>query len=134
MARIQCVVVTPEATVCDAEVDFVVIPLYDGEVGIAPGHTPMIGRLGYGEMRLRDGQHTDRYYIDGGFAEVRDDMVTLLTNRAVPASELDSTAIQQNLSAAIGKVAKTTEEMSVRDRLIAQGRGQLRVAQRAGTD
>ena len=52
-AALQCVVVTPEATVIDTPAEFVALPLYDGEVGIAPGRSPLIGRLGYGELRIR---------------------------------------------------------------------------------
>ena len=70
MAQLQCIVVTPEATVRDEPADFVALPLYDGEVGIAPGRSPMIGRLGYGEMRIKQGGQTSRYYVDGGFAQV----------------------------------------------------------------
>ena len=50
-----CVVVTPEATVLDTPADFVALPLFDGECGVAPGHAPMIGRLGYGELRIGHG-------------------------------------------------------------------------------
>ena len=49
---LQCIVVTPEATVLDRQAEFVALPLYDGEIGIGRGHSPLIGRLGYGEMRL----------------------------------------------------------------------------------
>ena len=44
------------------------LPLYDGELGVAPGHTPMIGRLGYGELRIVFEGQTARFYVDGGFA------------------------------------------------------------------
>ena len=44
--------------------------LFDGEIGIAPGHTPMVGRLGCGELRIRREGHTDHYYVEGGFVEV----------------------------------------------------------------
>src|SRR4051794_4089614 len=81
--RLQCVVVTPERTLFDAVVDFVALPLFDGELGILPGRTPLIGRLGYGELRTRSDGATDRYFVDGGFAQVRDDVVTILTNRAI---------------------------------------------------
>ncbi len=49
--KIQCVVVTPEKSLLDELVDFVALPLYDGELGVLPGRTPLIGRLGYGELR-----------------------------------------------------------------------------------
>ena len=53
--HIQCSVVTPEATLLDAPADFVALPLFDGEIGIGPDHSPFIGRLGYGELRVVEG-------------------------------------------------------------------------------
>src|SRR5918992_5234534 len=100
MAQLQCIVVTPETTIRDQMADFVALPLYDGEIGIAPGHSPMIGRLGYGEMRIREGQHTSRYYVDGGFVEVSNNVVSVLTNRAVPAEALDAEVAAEQLSTA----------------------------------
>ena len=49
---LQCVVVTPETTVLDTPADFVAMPLYDGQCGIGANHSPLIGRLGYGELRI----------------------------------------------------------------------------------
>src|SRR5437763_2455271 len=83
--RLQCVVVTPERTLFDHLVDFVALPLYDGELGVLPGRTPLIGRLGFGELRTKEGTTAHRYFVDGGFVQVRDDVVTVLTNRATPA-------------------------------------------------
>ena len=54
-SALRVVVVTPESTVVEASADFVALPLVDGEYGIAPKHSPMIGRLGYGELRIRSG-------------------------------------------------------------------------------
>ena len=82
-------VVTPEKTLFDEWVDFVALPLYDGELGVLPGRAPLIGRLGFGELRTRTGDVVRRYFVDGGFAQVRDDVVTVLTNRAIPADQLD---------------------------------------------
>ena len=69
-SQLQLIVVTPEATVLDETAEFVALPLFDGEIGIAPLHSPMIGRLGYGEMRVRNDGRTHRYYVDGGFVQV----------------------------------------------------------------
>src|SRR5947207_4986854 len=88
--KLQCVVVTPERAVLDEAVDFVALPMYDGELGVLPGRAPLIGRLGYGELRLRHGEATRRYFVDGGFAQVRDDVVTVLTARALRAEEIDA--------------------------------------------
>ena len=76
---LQCIVVTPERTLYDQPAEFVAVMLFDGEIGIAPGHTPMVGRLGCGELRIRREGHTDHYYVEGGFVEVRNDVVSILT-------------------------------------------------------
>ena len=78
---LQCVVVTPERALLDEPADFVALPMYDGELGVLPGRAPLIGRLGYGELRIRRGQETRRFFVDGGFAQVRANMVTVLTGR-----------------------------------------------------
>jgi len=126
--NVRCIVVTPEATVLDTPADFVALPLYDGEVGIAPGRAPLIGRLGYGEMRVTVGKAVMRYYVDGGFVQVADNLVSVLTNRAVHAEALDSTAASEQLRTALSRRAAGREEMAIRDRLILQARGQMRVA------
>ena len=67
--RVRCVVVTPEKAVLDATAEMVILPMYDGELGVLPGRAPLIGRLGFGELRLREGEVTRRYFVDGGFAD-----------------------------------------------------------------
>ena len=125
---VECIVVTPEETALQTPAQFVALPLFDGEIGIAPGRAPLIGRLGHGEMRIREGTKTLRYYVDGGFVEVNGDMVSVLTNRAVKAEDLDPEVAEAELEAARKKPANTLELMEIRDRAVAQSRGQLRVA------
>ncbi len=126
----QCIVVTPETTVLDTPADFVALPLYDGECGIAANHSPLIGRLGYGELRVRRGDDSERFYVDGGFVQVADNVVSVLTHRAVPAASLDTAAATEQLNTALSRKAAGPEELAIRDRLISQARGQLRVAGR----
>lgn len=130
---LRCVVVTPETTVLETEADFVALPLFDGECGIAPQHSPLIGRLGYGELRIKRAGEELRYYVDGGFAQVVDNMVSVLTNRAVPAQKIDVGAATELLRTAIDRNAAGQEQMVTRARLISQARGQLRVAARSDT-
>lgn len=131
MPQLNCIVVTPERTALDELVDFVALPLYDGEMGIAAGHSPLIGRLGFGELRLKSGGKTSRYYVDGGFVQVADNAVSVLTNRAVPAEQVDAKQAQDQLDAALRRPANTDELLEIRERLIAQARAQLRVARRS---
>src|SRR5437762_517001 len=94
---VQCVVVTPERAVLDELVEFVALPMYDGELGVLPGRAPLIGRLGYGELRTRRGAETKRFYVDGGFAQVRANVVTVLTARALRAEEINPEAARRTL-------------------------------------
>lgn len=132
MPALRCIVLTPEQTVLDERVDFVALPLFDGEIGILRGHTPMIGRLGFGELRIRRGDHTERYYVAGGFAEVSGDVVSVLTHRAVRGEELDAAVAREQIHDALARRANTPELIEHRDRTLAQARAQLRVARRAG--
>jgi len=124
----QCIVVTPEQTAVQQEADFVALPLYDGEIGIAPNHSPMIGRLGFGEMRIRSGGATATYYVDGGFVQVADNVVSVLTNRAIPAAQVDGDAAEMALAAASSLPAGTADQREIKQRTIAQARAQLRMA------
>jgi F-type H+-transporting ATPase subunit epsilon len=128
---LTCVVVTPEQTALEQKADFVALPLYDGEIGIAANHSPLIGRLGYGEMRIKSGGTTSAYYVDGGFVQVADNVVSVLTNRAVLAKSLDPAAAEKQLTAANQKPGNTPELLAIRERAVAQARAQLRAARRA---
>jgi F-type H+-transporting ATPase subunit epsilon len=127
---LQCVVVTPERAVVDEPADFVALPLYDGELGVLPGRAPLIGRLGYGELRIRRGEHTQRYFIDGGFAQVRSNIVTVLTPRAQAAEEIDPDVVVQALEAT-KTPAHTPKEQEEKLKAQERARGQLRVARHA---
>ena len=129
-SALRCIVVTPEETVLEGEASFVALPLFDGEIGIARNHSPMIGRLGFGEMRIRAGADTTCYYLDGGFVQVADNLVSVLTNRAIPTEAVDGDAAQQQLDEALGRTAAGDDQIALRDRSLSQARAQLRIARR----
>ena len=131
MGMLHCVVVTPEHTALETEAEFISLSLYDGEIGIAPGHSPLIGRLGFGEMRLRRGGTVERYYVDGGFVQVANDTVAVLTSRAIRADQIDGQAAEKGLAEACAKPGTTAELSEIRERSIAKARAQIRVARRA---
>ena len=126
--KLQCVVVTPEKTLFDELVDFVALPLYDGELGVLPGRAPLIGRLGFGELRTRTDDVVHRYFVDGGFAQVRDDVVTVLTQRAIPAEQLDATAAARELEVIDNQRVVTDLEYADHVKAVARARGMIRVA------
>lgn len=75
-------VISPERILFEGETDAVVAPAYDGEVGILPGHAPMMTLLGRGPLRLGSGAGARRFSVEGGFLQVVDDQVRVVTERA----------------------------------------------------
>src|SRR5919108_1797388 len=92
--KVRCTVVTPERAVLDAVCDMVILPMYDGELGVQPGRAPFVGQLAPGELRLRTGDAVARFYVDGGFAQVRNNVVNVLTPKALPAREVTAEKAQ----------------------------------------
>jgi F-type H+-transporting ATPase subunit epsilon len=74
-------VISPEAVLYEGETDAVVAPAYDGEVGILTGHAPMMALLGKGVLRL-GGQSGQRFNVDGGFLQVANNVVRVVTEKA----------------------------------------------------
>jgi F-type H+-transporting ATPase subunit epsilon len=74
-------VISPERVLYEGEADSLVAPAFDGEVGVLPGHAPMMTLLGRGELRLA-GAGARRFAVEGGFMQVVDDQVRIVTERA----------------------------------------------------
>jgi len=130
MDQLTCTVVTPEATALEQACDFIVVPLFDGELGVDKNHGPMIGRLGYGELRLTSKGQVSRYYLDGGFVQVVDNVVTVLTQRLLPAEKIDLAEAREQLRAASHRRAPTEEERLAQDREVAQARAKIRIKEK----
>lgn len=127
---IRCVVVTPERTEVDRVVDSLVLPMYDGELGVWRGRAPLIGRLGYGEMRLTTADKTESFFIDGGFAQVENDVVSVLTARAVPAEAIDLETAKGELNQVLESPATVPEQQAIKAAALMRARGKLRTALR----
>jgi F-type H+-transporting ATPase subunit epsilon len=78
-------VISPERVLFEGEVSSVVAPAFDGEVGILSQHAPMMTLLGKGELRLDPGGAAGRFIVEGGFLQVLDDKVRVITEKARPA-------------------------------------------------
>jgi F-type H+-transporting ATPase subunit epsilon len=75
-------VISPEAVLFEGDTDSVVAPAYDGEVGILTGHAPMMTLLGKGVLRLGTGGGTRSFSVEGGFLQVVENQVRVVTERA----------------------------------------------------
>ena len=75
-------VISPEAVLFEGQADSVVAPAFDGQVGILTGHAPMVTLLGVGELRLGAEGTGQRFHVEGGFLQVVDDTVRVVTEKA----------------------------------------------------
>jgi len=94
MATIRVDIVSAEKAIFSGEAEMVFAPAMMGEVGIAPGHTPLVTRLAPGEVRVKhpDGKE-EGFYVSGGILEVQPKVVTVLSDTALRAEDLDEAAI-----------------------------------------
>ncbi len=82
-------IVTPEKLAYADDVDSVVCPGVEGELGVLPHHAPLLTTLGYGELRIRKGGREEYFAIAGGFLQVRPDKVVVMAETADMSSEID---------------------------------------------
>ncbi|MGH7602507.1 MAG: ATP synthase F1 subunit epsilon [Gemmatimonadaceae bacterium] len=83
---LKVTVISPEAVLFEGETDSVVAPAYDGELGILTGHAPLMALLGDGELRLGATGGSNRFKVAGGFLQVFNNDVRVVTEKATPAS------------------------------------------------
>ena len=129
---LQCVVVTPEKAVLDETADYVVVPMYDGELGVAPDRLPLIGRLGFGELRLTQGNQTKHMYVDGGFVQIRGNVVTVLTSKAMDVKDIKVADAEAVLKAP--PTDTTPEAMEAHSKAEHRARVQIRLAQQSSAN
>jgi F-type H+-transporting ATPase subunit epsilon len=89
MKTVKVSVVTPDGPVYESEVEMVSTKAKSGELGILPGHIPLVAPLAISAVRLKKGGNTDYVAVSGGFLEVRPDQVTILAQSAELASDID---------------------------------------------
>ena len=89
MKTIKVSVVTPDGPVYESDVEMVSTKAKSGELGILPGHIPLVAPLAIGVVRLKKGGNTELVAVSGGFLEVRPDQVTILAQTAEKASDID---------------------------------------------
>jgi F-type H+-transporting ATPase subunit epsilon len=76
-------VITPEATVFEGDAQQVIAPAWNGSLGILRGHAPLMALLGTGTLRIEAGGKSTSYAVSGGFLQVVDNQVTVLSERAI---------------------------------------------------
>lgn len=94
MAQLHLKIVTPEKLIFDEEVNMVTIPSEQGELGILPHHTNLMSRIIPGELRIQKNGKVDHLAMGGGFLQVWDNVVTILTDLAINAEAIDEKEVE----------------------------------------
>lgn len=93
--KVSIDIVSAEKEIFSGEVESITAMGEAGEIGIAPGHMPLLAKLKPGEVRLMTDGHEDSFYVSSGFLEVQPDVVTILADTVARASDLDELAAIQ---------------------------------------
>jgi len=111
MATLRLDIVTAERVVFSEDVDIIVAPGVEGQLGILPHHTPLMTMLQPGELRVRRSGEELSLVITGGFLEVRPDRVIILADAAERAEEIDIARAEEAKRRAEEKLARHTPEI-----------------------
>ncbi len=99
-------IVTPEAKVYSDTIDSVVIPTVEGEIGVLPGHIPLLTQVEHGELRVTKGTDTQFLAVSGGFAEIEGDTVRVLAENAITEEKIDEHAVEAAMKRAEQQLAE----------------------------
>lgn len=113
MATFQVDIVSAEAEIYSGEAEMVFASAEMGEVGIAPGHTPLMTRIKPGEVRVRTADQAEdlSIYVSGGILEVQPYVVTILSDTALRVDEIDEAAAQKAKEEAEASLAGKSGEI-----------------------
>tara|TARA_B100001939_G_scaffold70080_1_gene58534 strand:- start:142 stop:528 length:387 start_codon:yes stop_codon:yes gene_type:complete len=106
--------VSPEASIVSSEVDMVLIPGIDGDAGILPDHAPFMTTLRQGivEVTFEQG-NVKKYLVEGGFADITQDKMTILAETSLNLSDTDSKVLKSELDIIKEKLASAEEDEKV---------------------
>jgi F-type H+-transporting ATPase subunit epsilon len=127
MKTLKVNIVTPDGPVYDSEVEMVSTKAQSGELGILPGHIPMVAPLQIGAVRLKNGGNTELVAVSGGFLEVRPEQVTILAQAAETAEAIDVERAKEAKSRAEGRLQAQKEDVDFKRAEIALKRAVNRI-------
>lgn len=128
MTKLRFELVTPERIVyADDEVDIVIAPGADGELGILPSHAPLLAALGIGELRVRKGAEEESFAVHGGFVEVLANKVIVMAYVAEHAAEIDLARAEEARTRAESQYRERPEGLDMALLQAAMRRSQVRL-------
>ncbi len=132
--KIQLDIVSPERAVLSEAVDEVILPGYDGYLGVRPGHAPLLTTLKIGEIKIRKGRETQLLAVSWGFAEILGDRVSILAETAEKAEEIDLPRAERARDRALQEMKRSEPDADFRRAEVALEKALIRiqVASKAG--
>ena len=113
MGTLQLEVVTPDKTVVSGEVEMAVCPGIEGEFGVLPKHVSLLSALKIGGLRYRTGGKDEHVFISGGFADVNNDVLTVLAESAELADSIDTARAMAAKERAEKRIASHDEKVDM---------------------
>ena len=126
--KVEFELVSPERLVRSQAVEMVVVPGFEGDFGVLPGHMPLISTVRAGVIRIYEkDQVVERLFVAGGFAEVTGQGCTVLADMALPVDEIDRSVVERQLEEAGTELAEATTEAAraAAEKRITVGRAML---------
>jgi F-type H+-transporting ATPase subunit epsilon len=125
----HCTVVTPEAQAFDQSVSQVILPAHDGLLGILTDRAPLLVKLGIGPLRIDlPGNQRHYFFVEGGVAQMKDNRLTILTNEATPAAEIDAESARAEYAEAVARIATGEKAYIDRQRQLQRARAKQQLA------
>ncbi len=116
--KLHCQVVTPDRQVIDKQVNFVVLTAYDGEIGVLPQHSPLLCKITPSALKLVDNDKPEYLYVSGGFAEVLNNSVIVISPEAMTIDEINPTELED-------EIKKLSDESDTTIKLDAKARAKV---------
>jgi F-type H+-transporting ATPase subunit epsilon len=127
----QCVVVTPEQQVLDESITQAIVPARDGKLGILTDRAPILVKLGMGAMQIDLAGGSKRlFYVEGGVAQMKDNKLTILTEQAMPADQINAETARAELAEAEARKGTDAASSTQREKQLQRARAKLEVAGR----
>jgi F-type H+-transporting ATPase subunit epsilon len=122
MAAIRCTVVAPERPLFEGGAEKVVVPGTKGQIGVLPGHAPLIAKLEPGVIRIHrpadEGGAVEKMAVAGGFVQVTGNVITLLVTEAVTSADVDEAAVRRALDEVLEKLRHPASDEEYRSNLL----------------
>ncbi len=125
---LHCNLITPDKHVLECDATAVVLAAHDGEIGFLRDRAPLLCKLGVGALRISSDAGEQRYFLEGGFAQMLDNELTILTERVEAASDIDAAEAEAEFKQAVAMTATDADSRRTKDCALARARARKHAA------